>query len=349
MKNLFLLALLSGLVSVEVAAMNAGEDFPAKLSQKVANLRLSEKDFNKIINYVSNNEFGNNPDGIVSWNDGEDFASLGKGHFIWYPEGVPQKFEESFRKFAHFLGQRWRFEGLSESEEQVFAWAKNFIYTSDNKIRFCPWSTKSAFEAWKRSRPSDFRMLVQFLHHPKISWIQAQYLDADFKESLVKVVTELRSADDLRAMEAPVSGGIFKVRQKLEENILALLDSKMGYAALLDYRNFKGDGTDSTMRYKKVGWGLQQVLYYMRPERSVIATQKNFALAALNRLERRAKLSDRNIEREVWIHGWANRVLGYGFYDSDSEIKEMRKELDARGELKWPKLKISPQNLRSLF
>src|ERR1700687_5714085 len=40
--------------------------------------------------------------GLTSWNEGKNFASLGIGHFIWYPEGVRGPFEESFPKFLSF-------------------------------------------------------------------------------------------------------------------------------------------------------------------------------------------------------------------------------------------------------
>ena len=40
--------------------------------------------------------------GLTSWNTGENFASLGIGHFIWYPKGVRGPFEESFPAFVDF-------------------------------------------------------------------------------------------------------------------------------------------------------------------------------------------------------------------------------------------------------
>ena len=34
------------------------------------------------------NECAGSVQGLVSWNEGEAFPSLGIGHFIWYPAGV---------------------------------------------------------------------------------------------------------------------------------------------------------------------------------------------------------------------------------------------------------------------
>ncbi len=44
--------------------------------------------------------------GLTSWNQGEDFASLGIGHFIWYPKGRQGPFEESFPTLVSFVSSR---------------------------------------------------------------------------------------------------------------------------------------------------------------------------------------------------------------------------------------------------
>ena len=41
--------------------------------------------------------------GLTSWNRGEEFASLGIGHFIWYPEGRQGPFRESFPMLLSYL------------------------------------------------------------------------------------------------------------------------------------------------------------------------------------------------------------------------------------------------------
>lgn len=48
------------------------------------------------------NECAGSVQGLVSWNDGEAFPSLGIGHFIWYPAGVQEAFDESFPTFVRF-------------------------------------------------------------------------------------------------------------------------------------------------------------------------------------------------------------------------------------------------------
>ena len=51
------------------------------------------------------NECGGRIDGLTSWNKGEDFASLGIGHFIWYPAGRRGPFEESFPRLLEYLSK----------------------------------------------------------------------------------------------------------------------------------------------------------------------------------------------------------------------------------------------------
>lgn len=48
------------------------------------------------------NECAGSVQGLVSWNTGEAFPSLGIGHFIWYPAGVNERFDESWPKFVAF-------------------------------------------------------------------------------------------------------------------------------------------------------------------------------------------------------------------------------------------------------
>ena len=48
------------------------------------------------------NECAGSVQGLVSWNAGEAFPSLGIGHFIWYPAGVNEAFDESFPTFVRY-------------------------------------------------------------------------------------------------------------------------------------------------------------------------------------------------------------------------------------------------------
>src|SRR6266853_408780 len=67
---------------------------------------LSDAELESAGHRVWQNECGGTREGLTSWNAGENFASLGIGHFIWYPRGVEGPFEESFPKLMGFLSDR---------------------------------------------------------------------------------------------------------------------------------------------------------------------------------------------------------------------------------------------------
>src|SRR5687767_5521069 len=60
----------------------------AILALESAAFGLSDSELDRIGRRVWQNECGGRRDGLTSWNVGEDFASLGIGHFIWYPKGM---------------------------------------------------------------------------------------------------------------------------------------------------------------------------------------------------------------------------------------------------------------------
>jgi hypothetical protein len=51
----------------------------------LAAINLSPAETRRIGNRIWQNECGGTLAGLTSWNTGENFASLGIGHFIWDP------------------------------------------------------------------------------------------------------------------------------------------------------------------------------------------------------------------------------------------------------------------------
>ncbi len=87
--------------------------------------------YNAIGEKIYHNECSSNPKYLVHWNKGENFPSLGIGHFIWYPEGVAERFEESFPSFVAYY-ERYH--------DSVPDWLKGAA----------PWRNKEAMLADKR-------------------------------------------------------------------------------------------------------------------------------------------------------------------------------------------------------
>ena len=68
-------------------------------------------------------------------------------------------------------------------------------------------------------------------------------------------------------------------RAKIHENYRKVSTSPQGTYALIDYVNFKGDGTSPTEKYKGQGWGLLQVLGGMNNVPAGPAAASEFAQA----------------------------------------------------------------------
>lgn len=119
---------------------------------------LSSTQVAKIGKRIWQNECGGTVVGLTSWNVGEEFASLGIGHFIWYPKGYEGPFEESFPPLVNFLQQR----GVA-----LPTW---LVQTPD-----CPWSSREAFLADAQSaKQKDLRALLAASVREQTEFIMAR-------------------------------------------------------------------------------------------------------------------------------------------------------------------------------
>ncbi len=96
----------------------------------------------------------------------------------------------------------------------------------------------------------------------------------------------------------------------MREKFYAVASSPEGIYALVDYVNFKGEGTSPTERYRGQGWGLLQVLQGMRQSQRGPAAATEFGHSAIRVLTRRVANAPRDESR--WLAGWKNRCSGYG-------------------------------------
>lgn len=233
---------------------------------------LSDGELDRIGRRVWQNECGGTRDGLTSWNTGEDFASLGIGHFIWYPRGKDGPFEESFPRLIKYL---------KEGGAKVPAWLENDLD--------CPWQTRAEFQAeFRGERMSALREMLAGTVR-----LQSRFLAERMQAALP---TMLRSAP----------GGD---RDLVEKNFNRLAASGHGTFALIDYVNFKGEGTRAGERYSGQGWGLLQVLAAM-PAEGPAARQ--FGSAAAEVLARRVRNAPPERGEQRWLPGWRSRVGSYG-------------------------------------
>jgi hypothetical protein len=97
-------------------------------------------------------------------------------------------------------------------------------------------------------------------------------------------------------------------RLRIEKNFRRVAAEPLGFYALMDYVNFKGEGTNPSERYKGQGWGLLQVLETM-PGRG--PAMQEFAKAADTVLTRRVENSPPARNEAKWLPGWRNRLRTY--------------------------------------
>ena len=231
---------------------------------------LSDAELERIGRRVWQNECGGTRDGLTSWNAGENFASLGIGHFIWYPKRARGPFEESFPKLAAFLAAN----GAS-----VPAWMRGD----------CPWDSRTEFQAELRGpRMNELRDLLAGTIR-----LQSRFLADRMSAALPKMLAAAPSAQQEN------------VRAQFER----LAATGPGTFALIDYVNFKGEGTKPEERYNGEGWGLLQVLSAMKGHGPGAASE--FARCAASVLERRVRNSPPARNEGRWLAGWKSRVSSY--------------------------------------
>ena len=237
-------------------------------------INLTPAETRRIGNRIWQNECGGTVSGLTSWNAGENFASLGIGHFIWYPKGVRGPFDESFPKFVEFASSR-------ATKLPAVATAKDG----------CPWKTRAEFNAAAQSAP--MKELREFL--ARTVDLQAEFLVRRLDQALPKMLAEGGSANQTR------------VRQQFDR----VAGTAMGCYALVDYVNFKGEGVLATERYAGQGWGLLQVLEGMTGENNGPAAVKSFAESAKTVLKNRVRNSPPARNEARWLPGWLKRVETY--------------------------------------
>ena len=215
--------------------------------------------------------------GLTSWNAGENFASLGIGHYIWYPDGQRGAFEESFPELLRYL-----------AHEQVAL--PPWLSTASA----CPWNSRAEFERDQSgTKLTELRAILA-----KTVALQARF-----------------SANRLQAALPKMLGAASAEQRPNIKNAFSLVArSPNGVYALVDYVNFKGEGSLESERYQGQGWGLLQVLAGMQLSPSALPgpqVTQEFAASAARALTKRVALSPSARGESRWLPGWKKRVQSY--------------------------------------
>src|SRR5581483_6190637 len=238
-------------------------------------ISLSHADVLRIAKKIWQNECNGTISGLTSWNAGEDFASLGIGHFIWYPKDRRGPFEESFPKLVSFISKRG-------------AKLPNVLLGTGEKP--CPWNSRTEFLQAQHS--TQMNQLRKFL--ADTIDLQAEFLLARLEGALPKMLAEAAPGN----------------RTNVQEQFERLTKTSQGCYALIDYVNFKGEGVLHTERYRGQGWGLLQVLEAMHGTSDTTAVDE-FSRSAKTVLTRRVQNSPAERHESRWLSGWIRRVNSY--------------------------------------
>ncbi|NIZ46964.1 hypothetical protein PVA44_03170 [Entomospira nematocerorum] len=262
LKNLFLFSMM--LITVGSWASSSG-------------LNPTDEELKSAAKRIFQNETGGKKENLVVWNVGEEFPSLGIGHFIWFPKGVKAPFTEGFPLLVKaYLANGYKASDLPR------------IMTA---TPHAPWNSRDEFNALKAAGNKDIAELIEFLYsHQEV---QVRFIMERLEASLEKMMAASDRPDHVR------------------EQFYRVAQSPNGFYPLIDYVNFKGEGVNPSERYKGQGWGLLQVLESMKGTKTGKAALKDFSTAAAKVLNQRIANSPVERGEDRWREGWMNRVRTY--------------------------------------
>ncbi len=254
-------------------ASSCGPTAPATEPVSGVGGRLSAAQKEKIGRMIWQNECGGTVSGLTTWNAGEEFPSLGIGHFIWYPAGFEGRWEESWPRFTSY------------------ALSRGATVPPAGRGADAPWPNKAAFQA--QFDGLAMSQLRQWLADNVT--LQTDFIIARSQAALPKILNAAPPAD----------------RARVRDNYHKVASTANGTYALIDYVNFKGDGTKTGERYNGQGWGLLQVLQGMKNVPAGQPAAREFAASAKRALDRRIANSPPARGESRWRAGWHNRCDTY--------------------------------------
>jgi hypothetical protein len=229
---------------------------------------------------VWQNESGRSIDGLTTWNDGEDFPSLGIGHCIWFKAGGHPIFEESFPRLMMYMRER----GV-----RLPAWLDR------PQIPPCPSPSRSEF--YRRFREPQLTELRRLL--ADTIPLQTQFLLARAEAAAPKMLATLATEGDKRHLLIQLN---------------RVVRSSPDLYPLIDYVNFKGEGiSEKETRFDPVtrrneGWGLKHLLLEMKGDAEGAPALAEFSRASKYVLDRRIR---NHPPSQRWREGWHKRCNTY--------------------------------------
>lgn len=222
-------------------------------------------------NRIFINECSGKKELLVFWNPHEPFPSLGIGHCIWFPRSYTGKYTQTFPELMRFLKRK----GIHVPH---FATKK-----------YCPWNAREDFLADSESRDRLRTLLSSTIE------LQTEFLILKLHQSKKHILAK-----------SPPS-----LKDHISHMFHLLESTPAGMFALLDYLNFKGEGTNPAERYHAKGWGLTQVLSSMPQTTSQKTALSDFIHAAKICLAERVSNASPDSPDKHALKGWHARIDRY--------------------------------------
>ena len=232
---------------------------------------IPQNQLDKVAELIFKNEASGKKDGLIVWNNGEEFISLGIGHFIWYPKDYNGVFQESFPELQEHLVKRG----------YVLPKLLNFIDA--------PWNSKEEYLAAKGT--DDYKDAIEFLYNTK-----------EVQMELIGIRAEKALEEILKHTDKPL---------EIEKAFYDVYSSPFGIYPLIDYVNFKGEGIKVSEQYNNQGCGLLQVLEFVASNKEDITPINKFVLGAKFVLKRRVENSDPARNEAKWLPRGNSRIDNY--------------------------------------
>lgn len=240
---------------------------PPTLAQ--ISLQLTPAQARAIGDKIWHNEGAGKVENLTVWNRGEAFPSFGIGHFIWYPVGVDGPFTESFPQLLQYL----------KRTTTLPAWLE--------QAGDAPWRSRDEFyAAIDSAEMGELRRLLERTIAQQVAFMVAR-MEATLPKMLATLPDEAEG-------------------EHVRRQFYRIARQDNGVYALIDYINFKGEGTAAKERYEGQGWGLLQVLEQMHNDKPAL---QEFVRAADFVLSRRVRNAPRDELR--WLPGWRKRLQTY--------------------------------------
>ncbi|MEK7384726.1 MAG: hypothetical protein AAB262_15785, partial [Elusimicrobiota bacterium] len=240
------------------------------------------------------------------WDDTAECSSFGINNYLWFQAGLDVPFQESFPPLIDYLMAKGAAVPEWMRSKPPAPWKTRVQLFGETiapeRIRKNPpqmWGMKP--EQFAQEDSSRMKELKDFL--AKTVDLQARFSAQRAIESLPKMLGAVPESE----------------RGHVERQFDRVACSRGGLYNLVDYVNFKGEGSNPKERYKNPktgemeGWGLLQVLQGMRGAATGSAALSEFADAAERVMRHRVEISppERQQGDRSWLDGWIKRIQSY--------------------------------------